>query len=394
MRIAIFTETFLHKNTAAANQAAVLKKGLQQLGHDVLIVTGYTKAPEITLARGVLCCPAMKTNNFYRQSANRLYTRQLPYYINAFAPQVLHILTMSTIGMVGLRFAQKQGLPLIATVHELHNAQQLDGEQSLHQLFSLVRQPLAQRHAHKILSHSQIVTYSSRQLAAHIEEYAPRAQIIRMPYCVNNTKFCVSPVSKSACSKMRERLGLKPEQTGVIFAGQMHKNNKIDRLLRDWRHYTKPGDTLRLILVGDGPQLSDLQNYALEANLLDRITFAGKLTQAELSTCYAVCDVFVSAATSMTMKASPLEAIACGVPVLLPKNSANADIVIEGQNGFTYERPEELFAWIRHFTGLNQRQRFHLRNMVSRTAERLTPAGQAEIMLKLYRSLLKPAPCE
>ena len=30
MRIAIFTETFIHKNTAAANQAAVLQKGLQQ----------------------------------------------------------------------------------------------------------------------------------------------------------------------------------------------------------------------------------------------------------------------------------------------------------------------------------------------------------------------------
>ncbi len=46
MRIAIFTETFIHKNTAAANQAAVLQKGLQQLGHKVLIVTGSTKATE------------------------------------------------------------------------------------------------------------------------------------------------------------------------------------------------------------------------------------------------------------------------------------------------------------------------------------------------------------
>ncbi|MFR1215024.1 MAG: hypothetical protein ACLSCV_10235 [Acutalibacteraceae bacterium] len=54
MRIVIFTETFIHKNTAAANQAAVLQKGLQQLGHKVLIVTGSTKATEITLARHVM----------------------------------------------------------------------------------------------------------------------------------------------------------------------------------------------------------------------------------------------------------------------------------------------------------------------------------------------------
>ena len=74
MRIAIFTETFIHKNTAAANQAAVLQKGLQQLGHKVLIVTGSTKATEIILDKGMLCCPASKSNNFYRQYMHICWT--------------------------------------------------------------------------------------------------------------------------------------------------------------------------------------------------------------------------------------------------------------------------------------------------------------------------------
>ena len=117
MRIAIFTETFIHKNTAAANQAAVLQKGLQQLGHKVLIVTGSTKATEIILDKGMLCCPASKSNNFYRQSANKIYAHMLDYYIGAFKPDVLHILTMSEIGMAGLRFGQKNHVPIISTVH-------------------------------------------------------------------------------------------------------------------------------------------------------------------------------------------------------------------------------------------------------------------------------------
>ena len=69
------------RNTAAANQAAVLQKGLQQLGHKVLIVTGSTKATEIIFDRGMLCCPASKSNNFYRQSANKIYAHMLDYYI-------------------------------------------------------------------------------------------------------------------------------------------------------------------------------------------------------------------------------------------------------------------------------------------------------------------------
>ena len=102
----------------------------------------------------------------------------------------------------------------------------------------------------------------------------------------------------------------------------------------------KPTDTLRLIIAGDGPQMNYLKNLALEYGIMSQVTFTGELSQEELNTCFAVCDVFVSATGSMTMKASPLEAIACGVlTVIIPKKSANADIVIEGQNGFTYENP-------------------------------------------------------
>ena len=48
------------------------------------------------------------------------------------------VLTMSEIGMAGLRFGKKNQVPIISTVHEFHNAQQLDGEQSLQQIFSLI----------------------------------------------------------------------------------------------------------------------------------------------------------------------------------------------------------------------------------------------------------------
>lgn len=389
MRIAIFTETFINKNTAAANQAAVLQEGLKQLGHSVLIVTGYIKATEITLARGILCCPATKSKNFYQQSASKIYAHMLDYYIDAFKPDVIHILTMSEIGMAGVRFGRKNNLPIITTVHEFHNAQCLENEQSVQQLWSVITQPLAERVAHKILSNSQIVTYSSRQLAAHIKEYAPKAKIIRIPYCVNDVKFRMSSASERAIWEMREHLHLKPEETGVVFAGHLYKNNNIDQLLFYWKKCVKPTDLLRLVIAGDGPQMKYLKNLALEYGIMQQVTFAGELSQAELNTCFAVCDVFVSATGSMTMKASPLEAIACGVPVIIPKKSANADIVIEGQNGFTYDDPKDMYELMRNFTDLRSRQKAYVRNLVSRTAERLTAAGQAEAMVHLYASLKK-----
>ncbi len=389
MKIAIFTETYINKNTAAANQAAVLLEGLKQLGHKVLIVTGYKKATEITLARGVLCCPANKSNNFYRQSANKFHVRMLNYYIAAFKPDVIHILTMSEIGMAGLRFARKNNLPLITTVHEFHNAQHLEEEQSLHQIISLFTQPLAEHQAHKILSSSQMITYSSRQLISHIKKYAPNAEIIRIPYCINDIKFRINSISEQTRWKMRDRLRLSTENTGVIFAGQLYKNNHVDQLLYYWKKCVKPTVPLRLIIAGDGPQMKYLKNLALEYGICQQVTFTGELSQRELNACFAVCDVFVSAASSMTMKASPLEAIACGVPVILPKESANADIVIEGKNGFTYDDPKDMYELMRSFTDLNSRQKTAVRNLVCKTAQRLTAVNQAKSMLDLYTAIKK-----
>ena len=93
----------------------------------------------------------------------------------------------------------------------------------------------------------------------------------------------------------------------------------MDQLLYYWKKCVKPTDTLRLIIAGDGPQMNYLKNFTLEYGIMSQVTFTGELSQEELNTCFAVCDVFVSATGSMTMKASPLEAIACGVPVIIPK---------------------------------------------------------------------------
>ena len=166
------------------------------------------------------------------------------------------------------------------------------------------------------------------------------------------------------------------------------KNNNVDQLLLLLEEmYAKPTDTLRLIIAGDGPKMNYLKNLALEYGIMPQVAFTGELSQEELNTCFAVCDVFVSATGSMTMKASPLEAIACGVPVIIPKKSANADIVIEGQNGFTYENPMDMYRLMRNFTNMVAAKELICVHWSAKLQNVLTPASQAETILKLYLSL-------
>ena len=76
---------------------------------------------------------------------------------------------------------------------------------------------------------------------------------------------------------MKERLRLKPDDTGVIFAGQLYKNNNVDQLLYYWKKCVKSTDTLRLIIAGDGPQMNYLKNLALEYGIMSQVTFTGRI---------------------------------------------------------------------------------------------------------------------
>ena len=58
MKIALFTETYLPHINGVVTHVKSLKDGLEQLGHEVLVVTADADAHRHYIADGVLHCPA------------------------------------------------------------------------------------------------------------------------------------------------------------------------------------------------------------------------------------------------------------------------------------------------------------------------------------------------
>jgi phosphatidylinositol alpha 1,6-mannosyltransferase len=73
----------------------------------------------------------------------------------------------------------------------------------------------------------------------------------------------------------------------------------------------------RLVVAGDGPRAAWLQQQAIGA-LDRRIVLCGNLDRETLAACYASCDVFVHANPREPFGIGPLEAMASGIPVVVP----------------------------------------------------------------------------
>ncbi len=74
----------------------------------------------------------------------------------------------------------------------------------------------------------------------------------------------------------------------------------------------------RLVLVGQGPLESDLRALVAQFGLGEKVLFAGPVADEDLPSYYQAADVYVLPASqrSEALGMSPMEAMACGVPVV------------------------------------------------------------------------------
>jgi glycosyltransferase involved in cell wall biosynthesis len=96
----------------------------------------------------------------------------------------------------------------------------------------------------------------------------------------------------------------------VVCVGRLCRQKGQDVLLRAWDTVSRAVPGARLVLVGDGPRAASLRAAAPES-----VLFAG--TVADTARWYRAADLVVLPSRWEGMALSPLEAMACGRPVVL-----------------------------------------------------------------------------
>ncbi len=118
-------------------------------------------------------------------------------------------------------------------------------------------------------------------------------------------------------SRMLRLAGGRESSVLVFYAGRVSPEKNVALLVQMLRELTRdPLSDYRLVLAGEGPSVSALRRAAgrLEGQLL----FCGDLDKSALAACYASADVFVHPNPREPFGIGPLEAMASGVPVVLP----------------------------------------------------------------------------
>ena len=131
---------------------------------------------------------------------------------------------------------------------------------------------------------------------------------------------------------------------GVV--GRLVPRKGVDLIIRALALLRADGwDDVELVIVGGGepgpgetdPEVARLQGIAVEQGVADRVVFQGRVPHTELPDVIRSCDAIVCAPWYEPFGIVPLEAMACGIPVVGAAVGGLLDTIVDGSTGILVE---------------------------------------------------------
>ena len=137
---------------------------------------------------------------------------------------------------------------------------------------------------------------------------------------------------------VRRDLGLPTDATIIGCFGRIRAQKGVDLLVEAALRLFPERPAAHLVLTGritpdNRAFADDLVSRIAAAGLSDRIRFLGELPWAEVVRHYQALDLFAAPARWEGFGLTPLEAMACGVPVVAARVGAYATLIRDGETG-------------------------------------------------------------
>lgn len=118
----------------------------------------------------------------------------------------------------------------------------------------------------------------------------------------------------------------------LIHVSNFRKVKRVSDVACTFASIIEGGVKAKLLLVGDGPERSNIEQIIRDKALCDNVTFLGK--QEKVEELLAVADLFLMPSESESFGLAALEAMACEVPVISSNAGGIPEINIHGETGF------------------------------------------------------------
>jgi len=238
---------------------------------------------------------------------------------------IIHAHCPFVSGMVALRIAKRHGIPLVASFHTKY-----------HEDFkSIIRSKLILNYLMKRIvrfyERADVVWVPNNATITTLREYGYKGDIEVMP---NGTDITppkdTDPLRESANKEFRTT----DKDFVMLFIGQMRWEKNL-RLIIDALGRLVERKRFKMIFVGEGPAMDEIQALVKKRGLVDHVRFLGVVRDRKrIESYYARADLFLFPSLYDTSPLVLREAAAFKLPLLFVEKASAAEDVVDRKNGF------------------------------------------------------------
>jgi len=301
LRVAVVTETYPPEINGVARTVGLMVEALCERGHEVQLVRPRQRdEPDPSPGQGpdLRLVPGMPIP-FYRHLQmgfappgllQREWSKQ--------RPDLVHVVTEGPLGWAAVSTARRLGIPTCSDFHT--NFHSYSRHYGLGVFSGIVARYLRALH-----NRSDCTLVPTAEMQANLEALAfERVKVVGRG--VDDWLF--NPARRS--ERLRATWGCRGSERVALYVGRIAPEKNLALFVQAALAMRVIDASLRVVLVGDGPQAAELRARHPD------FVFAGMRTGGDLAEHYASADVFLFPSTTETFGNVTLEAMASGLAIV------------------------------------------------------------------------------
>jgi glycosyltransferase involved in cell wall biosynthesis len=318
LKLAVVTETYPPEINGVARTIGLTVAAMCARGHNVQVIRprqGPKDKPVDEQELAHVLVAGLPIPRYQELKLGLPAKRRLLRLWQFDAPDLVHIVTEGPLGGSALRAAKTLGLPVSSDFHTNFHSY------SRHYGFGVFGKLVA-GYLRSLHNKADCTMVPTRQMRDELDALGFERLFV-VGRGIDTALF--NPGRRSR--DLRASWGCRGDETVALYVGRLAPEKNLDLFIRSARAMRAADPTLKVVLVGDGPEGPGLREAHPD------FVFAGMRTGEDLARHYASSDVFLFPSLTETFGNVTLEALASGLAVAAYDYAAAAQYIVHGESG-------------------------------------------------------------
>ncbi len=240
---------------------------------------------------------------------------------------IIHVHTPFTLGRYMVKFAKRNKIPVVATLHTQYHQ---DFERVLKGFKPLVKFMI--KFISKVYNNADSVWTVSNASCNFLRQYGYKGniEVIR-----NGTDYVYPENFQELIEEVNKKHDLYGQKNVFCFVGRMAMYKNLKLICDSLKILKDKGVDYKMLFVGGGFDYEELVEYATNLGILDKCIFTGNVSdRKKLQGYYLRSDLLLFPSTFDMASVSGIEAACHKLPALMIKGACTSEMIEDNVSGF------------------------------------------------------------